>query len=144
MIDEHDVTWMLEPRKFRLTVIEYLIPCERLPFLESDNCAARLPEALIRNPDDRGFADLVEFVEKVLDLCRIDILAARDVHVVQPVFDVDESLSIARADVARAEPTLDEGLFVGFRPAPVAGRDGRPPTPDLAGFTRIRFAAVLT
>src|SRR5262249_59658749 len=71
--------------------------------------------------------------EHRLELRRVDVLAARDQHVLLPVVDVEVALGVPMADVAGAEPSaLGEGRRGGRGIAPVAGAEVRPAKPDLA------------
>src|SRR5437867_13416719 len=63
-----------------------------------------LAPALVGHADHGAFADRRVRGEHVLDLRGVDVLAARDDHVLQPVVDVQEAVA-AVAGVARAHPT---------------------------------------
>ena len=53
------------------------------------HCADLLAEALVRDADDRGLGDVGVLVQRGLDLGRVDVLAAADDDVLQPVDDVE-------------------------------------------------------
>ena len=69
----------------------------------------------------------------LLDLARIDVGAAGNVHVRGAAGDVDEALRVHVAEVAGAEPAIAERLRVGLRVVAVAGEDRRADDADLAG-----------
>ena len=65
--------------------------------------------ALARDADDRALGDGRMLGEGVLDLGRIDVLAAGDDHVLDPVDDEDESVFVHVAAVAGMHPAVDDG-----------------------------------
>ena len=97
--------------------------------------------------------------EHVLDLERMDVLAARDDHVVEPAVDPEVAVLVEVAGVAGVVPAVADRLRVGVGPVPVAGerlvarevradlavlaraaaacsRDGRPAQPGFAAWSR--------
>ncbi len=70
--------------------------------LERNDRTTGFPPTLIGYPDHGDFANFLQFVEDVLDLCGIDVFATLDVHVFQPILDVDKAFRIARPDIPRA------------------------------------------
>ena len=83
-------------------------------------------------------------MQHVLDLGRIDVLAAGDVHVLPAVDDVVEALLVDPRGVAGVQPAVGERRFVGVRPVPVARRDVRSLDPEFAEFADAGIAAVGT
>ncbi|MNZ73127.1 hypothetical protein D3C78_915290 [compost metagenome] len=67
-----------------------------------------------------------------LDLGGIDVLAAADDHVLQPVADVDEAILVHVAAVTGMHPAIAQRLGGCFRLLPVAEHDVRPLHHDLA------------
>ena len=59
--------------------------------------------------------------EHVLDLERMDVLAAGDDHVVDPPVDPEVAVGVEVAGVAGVVPAVANRLLVGVRPVPVAG-----------------------
>ena len=59
--------------------------------------------------------------EHVLDLERVDVLAARDDHVVDATDDPEVAVVVEPARVARVVPAVADRLRVGVRTVPVAG-----------------------
>ena len=68
-----------------------------------------------------------------LDLGRIDILAARDVHVPRAPDEREEALVVARGDVAGAQPVAAQRRGGGVGLVPVAEHRDRTAHGDLAG-----------
>ena len=66
----------------------------------------------------------VDVVDQVLDLGGVDVLAAGDDHVLQPVGDVEVAVGVEVAEVARAEPAVG-GERGGRRIGQVRGSRGR-------------------
>src|SRR2546429_207239 len=69
----------------------------------------------------------------LLDLTRIDVGAAGDVHVGSAAGDVDKPLFIDVAEIAGAEPAVAERFRVGLGVVVVACEHGRADHADLAG-----------
>ena len=67
-----------------------------------------------------------------LDLERVDVLAARDDHVLRAVDEVEVAVLVGGDDVAGAVPAVDERLGGRVRAVPVAEHDVRPADPQLA------------
>jgi hypothetical protein len=80
--------------------------------------------------------DVGVLVEDLLDLARVDVVAAADDHVLLAVDDVQVPVVVGARDVAGVEPAAP--LDVGRRvvAAPVAGHDRRPAHDELAGRAR--------
>ena len=98
---------------------------------EDDPGAANLAPSLVRHADHGGLGHTGVLVEGGFDLGGIDVLAAGDEHVLQPVEDAAEALLVALDDVAGAEPLAVEGLLGhAFIPSYCASKAG------LIGLTR--------
>ena len=74
-----------------------------------------LPQALVRRPHDRDLADTGTPRQHVLHLERVDVLAARDDHVVDPSVDPEVAVLVQVARVARVVPAVADRLRVGVR-----------------------------
>ena len=70
--------------------------------------------------------------DEVLDLGRIDVLAARDDQVVLAVDDVDVAVLVPASHVAGVQPAAPERPFGGVGPVPVAAHDAVAADQDLA------------
>ena len=81
----------------------------------------RLPEPVVRRADHRHLAHARMAREHVLDLGRMDVLAARDDHVVEPAVDPEVAVRVEVPGVAGVVPAVAERLRVGVGPVPVAG-----------------------
>src|SRR6266849_2315478 len=97
--------------------------------LHGDNGHADLAPLLAGNADHRGFGDRGELVKHVLDLGRVDVFAAGNVHVLPAVDDVVKTFLVDPRRIAGMQPAVGEGRRVGVRPVPVTGRDVRSPNP---------------
>ena len=96
------------------------------------------PHCSLGHADHRGLGDGGELVQHVLDLGRIDVLAAGNVHVLPAIDDVVEAFFVDPRGVAGMQPAVGEGRPVGVRPVPVAGRDVRSLDPEFAESRRRR------
>ena len=75
----------------------------------TDHGAHLLADALVGDADDRGLGDVGMLVERGLDLGGVDVLAAADDDVLQPVDDVEVALVVEAAEVA-GERTIRRGM----------------------------------
>ena len=110
------------------------------PRASTTNASARLAPALVGHADDGGLGDGRMRVQDGLDLGRVDVLAAGDDHVLDPVDDAVVALVVALGDVAGAQPPVREGGRGRLRVAPVAREDVRP-AHDAARPSRLPRAA---
>src|SRR5690606_17270263 len=97
--------------------------------------AAGLAPFLVRHADDGAFQYAGEAVDDDLDLGRIDVLAARDVHVLDAIDDVVVTVGIAARDIAGFQPAIvGKGRSGRSLVVPVAGRN--------AGAANLQFAGL--
>ena len=91
------------------------------PGVGDDERDDALAPAVVGRADDRDLAHARVAREHVLDLERVDVLAARDDHVVDPADDPEVAVLVEPAEVAGEVPAVAERLRVGVGPVPVAG-----------------------
>ncbi len=94
----------------------------RLTGFEDNDSPANLTPPFIRHADDRRLGHLRQLVEHVLHLGRVNVLTARDEHILPPVDDVVVAILVAHGHVAGVQPAVFDGLSRHLRQAPVAGR----------------------
>ena len=70
--------------------------------------------------------------EHVLDLARVDVVAAADDHVLRPVDERQPAVRVEAAQVARVQPAPAQRLGAGLRHVQVARHHGRAVDHDLA------------
>ncbi len=80
--------------------------------------------------------DPVDFVQDLVDLPRVDVVAGRDDHVLLAVHDVEVALLVHVGDVAGVEPVVANGAGGLVRQVPVAPHDLGPPDYQLAHLAR--------
>ena len=78
-------------------------------------------EPVVGSADDGHLPDSRMTGEHVLDLERMDVLAAGDDHVVEPSFQPEVPVLVEAADVAGVVPAVVDRPLVGVGPVPVAG-----------------------
>ena len=78
-------------------------------------------EPFVGRADDGDLADAGMAREDVLDLERVDVLAARDDHVVESAVEPEVAVLVEPPDVAGVVPAVADRLVVGVRTVPVAG-----------------------
>ena len=82
---------------------------QRVARLHGDDRHADLAPLLVGNADDGSFGDCRELMQHALDLGRIDVLAAGNVHVLPAVDDVVKTLIVDARGVAGVQPAVGEG-----------------------------------
>src|SRR5581483_12049366 len=98
----------------------------------------------IGHTDYGGFRDGRDLMQNVLDLGRIDVLAAGDVHVLPAVDDVVEAFLIDAGRITGVQPAVGERRLVRLRPVPIARRDVGSLDPEFTKLADIGVAAVRT
>ena len=73
---------------------------------DGEDRPGHLAPLLVGHADDGDAGDPVDVVDEVLDFGRVDVLAARDDHVLEPVRDVEVAVGVEIAEVAGAEPAV--------------------------------------
>src|SRR3546814_6829856 len=96
-----------------------------------------LAQRAVRDTDDRAVGDRGMLVEDILDLRRIDILAAAQHHVLRAVNDEEETLRVDPREVAGADPAVDEGLRRRLGLVPIRSEEH---TSELQSLMRISYA----
>ena len=76
------------------------------PALADDDGGDLLAEAVVRQAEDRDVGDVRVLEDRRLDLGAVDVLAAAQHHVLDPVDDVDEAVLVDAARVAGVEPAV--------------------------------------
>jgi hypothetical protein len=78
------------------------------------------------------------FPEHLLDLSRVDVLAAGDDEIVPAVDHVEIPVVIEVARVSSAKPAFGNGMRSRQTVAQITGKDGRSPDLDLTDLSRAR------
>ena len=71
-----------------------------LAFRQADDGVDLIAPILVRNADHGAFDDGVMLIDGVLHLGRIDVLAARDDHILDPIHDIDKAVFVHTAAIA--------------------------------------------
>src|SRR6476469_6712903 len=106
-----------------LDVLADLLGRQLLAVVDDDRRADLLAPLVVGDADDRRFADLRVLVEHLLDLARVDVVAAADDQVLLAVDDVEVALLVDAGHVAGVEPTAAHRLLGGVGALPVALHD---------------------
>ena len=112
---------------------------ETLPLLDDEGLQA-LAELVVLHADHRGLGHVLVLLERLLDLLGIDVLAARDDHVVGAALDEQAPLLVEVAEVAGGHVAVHHLLALA---AGVALEQHRVAHEDLAGLARPALALVL-
>src|ERR1700682_4206240 len=110
---------------------------------EDDDGVDLLASDLVGTPDDRRSPHRRVLEQHVLDLARIDVLAAADDHVLLAVDEEEEAVLVAVPDVPRVEPTVEQRLRRGIGTVEVAPHDVRTAHAELAADPRPRDRSLL-
>ena len=94
--------------------------------VERHRGAHQLAVLLVGHTEARGIDDCRVRAQHVLDLGRRDVLSTAEDHLLQAADEGEVAVPVYRAQIAGAEPAIDEPLGVGFRVAEVAGCEPRP------------------
>src|SRR6185437_9832593 len=133
--DESDMARHLVMRDLTLAEGGDLLGAGALPGLEHDPGADLLAEARIGHAEDLRRLDLGMAEEEILDLARIDVLAAADQHVLDPPDDVAIALGVDGGKIAAMHPPdLVDRRAAPFRILPIAAHDAIAARAQLAGF----------
>ena len=89
--------------------------------IADDDCDDPRAQSLVGSADHRHLAHPRVAREHVLDLHRVDVLAARDDHVVDPAVDPEIAVGVEMPGVAGVVPAVADRLGVCVGPVPVAG-----------------------
>ena len=129
----------LDPARVLVPPEAILRPLDQVAESSSPPSGARTTTAQISSPcsssanaDDRDLGDRRVPGQHLLDLARVDVEAAPDDQVLLAVDDRDEAVVVFGAEVAGAEPAVDDGLRRRLRLVVVAGEDVMAPDDDLA------------
>src|SRR5579872_7486103 len=129
--DPH-VPRVLVRRDLALDVVAQLLGGDGGARLEGHRGGDLLAERLVRHADHGGLGDRGMLVEHLLDLARVDVVAAADDQVLLAVHDVEVAVLVDPGQVAGVEPAVADRLGGGLGPLPVALHDVRPADDDLA------------
>src|SRR5438034_1371594 len=113
-------------------VSHYIIRAEDLSRLQHDAGHHKLTPLGVRYSEDRGFANRGMLVKNRFDLAGVDVLAARDNHVLQAVQDVEITVRILAADVSSTNEAVPERKSSFLRIIPIATHDIRAPSHKFA------------
>src|SRR5438445_599994 len=109
---------------------------------DADGNADLAPER-VGHAENGDLADRRMGENLLLDLARIDVGAARDVHVRGAAGDVDKSLFVHMAEIAGAKPAVAKRLRVGLGVVVIAGEHGGTDHADLTGLERLEFTPII-
>src|SRR5205085_600924 len=128
--------WRKERRQLRLA------DGSRALARHADSNADLAPER-VGHPQHGDLADRRMSQNLFLDLARIDVGAARNVHVGGAAGDVDKAFRVDMAEIAGTEPAVAKRLRVRIRVVVIAGEHGGTDDADLTGLERFEFTPVV-
>ena len=102
----------------------HVVRAERGALMRHDPGADLLAEPPVRDAEHLRLPDVGMAEEVILDLARIDVLAAADDHVLHTPDDAAEAVLVKRRQVAGMHPSVDNALAGPLTVAPVAAHHG--------------------
>src|SRR5258708_12303938 len=105
-VQELNPAWNLVIGERAPAVSHQIIRAEDLSRLQHDTGHHKLTPLGVRYSEDRGFANRGMLVKNRLDLAGVDVLAARDNHVLQPVQDLQIPIRILPPQLSRPKQPL--------------------------------------
>src|ERR1700687_5018263 len=140
-VQELNPAWNLVIGERAPAVSHQIIRAVDLSRLQHDTGHHKLAPLRVRDSADLGFANRGILVKSRLDLAGVDILAARDNHVLQAVQDVEITVRILTADVPRTKESVPERKSGFLRIIPIATHDIRAPSHQFARLTGGNFCS---
>src|SRR3954454_14535718 len=126
-----------------LDEVAHVVLAGVLTVLEHDRGADLLAHLLVGHRDHGGLGHGGVLVEDLLDLARIDVVAAADDHVLLAVDDEEVAVLVDAGHVARVEPAVVQDLLRGVVAVPVALHQVVAADRDLADLALAHLVAVL-
>ena len=124
-VQELNPAWNLVIGEKAPAVSRDILRAENLSRFQHDTGHHKLTPLRVWHSEDRGFANRGMLVKHRFDLAGVDILAARDNHILQAVQDVEITVRILTADVTRAKEAVSERESGFLRILPIATHDIR-------------------
>src|SRR3954453_6261638 len=142
-VDDPDVARVLVGGDALLDEVAQLVGVARGALGQRPGGADLLAELLVGHADHRRLDHRRVLVEHLLDLARVDVVAAADDHVLLAVDDEEVPVLVDLRHVAAVEPAVADGLRRRVGLAPVALHDVVAADDDLAHLTLRDVPAVL-
>src|SRR5215472_15284528 len=130
-LDEVHRTRPLEAGKPFARPVDQVLIGQLGPGLADDDGFDRLTPAVVRHTDHGNVGHGRMVGKDALQLSRVDVLTPGDDHVLDPVADVEEAVSIHAAGVARVQPAPPDRTGGVFGAPPVALHDSNAAVDDL-------------
>src|ERR1044072_4366650 len=124
VVEEPDEPRVLVSGDAILDVGADLLRAQLLALDQDDRGTDLLSPLVVGHSEDRRFADLRVLVENLLDLTRVDVVAAADDQVLLAVDDVEVAVLVDAGHVAGVEPAAAHRLLGRAGGRPVALHDG--------------------
>ena len=101
----------LEIGQLRLEGLQNLLTIDLRALARHDHGHAHLAKVRVRHAHHGAFVHARQIVDKAFDLCRIDVVAARDDQVLAAPHDGEIAASILHAHITGLEPAVVRELF---------------------------------
>src|SRR4029077_11984989 len=124
-------------------VVAQLLGGDDGPRLEGHRRPDLLAEGRMRQADHGGLGDGGVVVQRLLDLPRVDVVAAADDQVLLPVHDVEVAVLVHPGQVTGVEPAVADRLGGRLGAMPVTLHHVRPADDDLAHLTQRDLVVVV-
>ena len=124
-VDKPHRTWGFEIRQVLTGVRDHRLFVEPGIGPRHQEGSAHLAESLVGHADHRAVHHTVQAGQHLLDLGGVDIEAAADVHVLEPVGDLEIACGIELSDVTGVQPTVAVDRQPRWRPGRRGSRASR-------------------
>ena len=134
---------MLEARQHAVEPPGHRLLVQGRAVAERDHRHRHFAPFLVRTADHRGVLHLVHVVQHLLHFRRVDVLAARNNHVLEAVVDPVIAVFVPIAHVAGMVPAVPDGLPGRFLVAPIFVEDALALDENFAGLPGRHVGAVV-
>ena len=135
VVDNGDRHGQFRPRQPTRQVVEEFFAGDSGVGVGDDVGDRHLAVHVVGTADDRCFEHRAVLCERVLDLSRVQVLAASDDHVLDAVHERQVAVVVEHPDVAGVQPAVADGPRRRSGQVQVAAHDAGPGDDDFAGDT---------
>src|SRR3954447_18160397 len=143
LVDEPDLARVLVAGDLLLDVLAQLVLGDVLTILQRDRGADLFPQLGVRHAEHGGLGHRGMLVEDLLDLARVDVVAAADDQLLLAVDDEEVAVLVDLGHVATVEPAVLDRVLGGVGLVPVALHDVVALDDDLADLALVDLVAVV-
>src|ERR1700730_10937802 len=141
-LHEIDAAWFLVARYFAARVIDQLHFARRAARPHLHTGLDRFTPYLVRDRNDRHIGNVRVGAQRLFDFPGVDVLPARDDHVLLAVDHIDELAAVDETEVLGMDPSITKDFRGQLRLVPIAAHDCRRAEQDFADLPGVARRAV--